>query len=93
MEGEVESEVDGYTGQKKTSLHKNVDFLSGDRGQRAHTHTHTQPETHRCKSMGGYTNIKYMDECTHAHARTHFGTTTLKKSLVSYISRPADESS
>lgn len=32
MEGEVESEVDGYTGQKKTSLHKNVDFLSGDRG-------------------------------------------------------------
>lgn len=56
------------------------------------THTHTR------KSMGGNTNIKYMDGCTHAHQQTHTNTRTLsnyssEKPLVSYISRPADESS
>lgn len=58
----------------------------------------TEDNTHTRKSMGGNTNIKYMDGCTHAHQQTHTNTRTLsnyssEKPLVSYISRPADESS
>lgn len=76
-QGKVAGEEREYTGVK-----------AQDRGQ----------HTLRRKSMGGNTNIKYMDGCTHAHQQTHTNTRTLsnyssEKPLVSYISRPADESS
>lgn len=67
-----------YWTKKDTSSYENV-FMFVKTEDSACMHAHVITRTH--KSMGGYSNIKYMVKCMHAYQQVHTHTHTFELQL------------